>query len=81
MRIAFVSDAFDGISGGTVTARRFVEGLRRRHEVTVVSTDPPGPGSVQVPGLRIEERAIMISTDGEIAITFASRVLISRGVV
>jgi 1,2-diacylglycerol 3-alpha-glucosyltransferase len=58
MRIAFVTDTYDGISGGTVSGRRFVEALRANHDVTVVATDPPAPGKVQVPRLPIPSRAM-----------------------
>jgi 1,2-diacylglycerol 3-alpha-glucosyltransferase len=63
VRIAFVTDTFEGMSGGNVTGRRFVEALRRRHEVTVVSTDPSGPGMVQVPGFRIIDSRAMREND------------------
>ncbi len=59
MRIAFVTDTYEGISGGNVTGRRFVEALRLNHDVTVISTDPPGPGMVQVPGFRIVDSGAM----------------------
>jgi len=50
LRIAWVADTFDGAqSGGVVSARRFVAALRERHEVTVVSGGPPGPGRVALP--------------------------------
>ena len=59
MRIAFVTDTYeDGISGGAVTAVRFVEALRRRHEVTVVATGAPAPGKVRVPGFQVPIRAM-----------------------
>lgn len=59
MRVAFVTDTYeDGISGGTVTAVRFVEALRRRHEVTVVATGAPGPGKVALRGFQLPLRAM-----------------------
>lgn len=59
MRIAFVTDTYeDGIAGGTVTAMRFVEALRRRHEVTVVATGVEAPGKVRVRGLQLPVRAM-----------------------
>ena len=59
MRIAFVSDTYeDGIAGGTVTGVRFVEALRRRHEVTVVATGAPAPGKLSIPGLQLPVRAM-----------------------
>ncbi len=59
MRIAFVTDTYeDGISGGTVTAVRFVEALRRRHEVTVLATGAPAPGKVALRGFQLPLRAM-----------------------
>ncbi len=59
MRIAFVTDTYeDGISGGAVTAVRFVEALRRRHEVTVIATGAPAPGKVRLPGFQAPIRAM-----------------------
>lgn len=59
MRIAFVTDTYeDGISGGTVTAVRFVEALRRRHEVTVLATGAPAPGKIALRGLQLPLRAM-----------------------
>jgi len=59
MRIAFVTDTYeDGISGGTVSAVRFVEALRWRHDVTVVATGSPAPGKVLVPGFQLPLRAM-----------------------
>ena len=51
LHIAYVLDVYDGVkTGGVVSARRFVEALRARHDVTVVTTGPPGPGRVALPG-------------------------------
>lgn len=59
MRIAFVSDTYeDGIAGGAVTGVRFVEALRRRHDVTVLATGAPAPGKVQIPGFQVPIRAM-----------------------
>lgn len=59
MRIAFVTDTYeDGIAGGAVTGVRFVEALRRRHDVTVVATGAPAPGKVQLPGFQVPIRAM-----------------------
>lgn len=59
MRIAFVTDTYeDGIAGGAVTGVRFVEALRRRHEVTVLATGAPAPGKVQLPGFQLPIRAM-----------------------
>ncbi len=50
LRIAWVLDVWDGVkTGGVVSARRFVEALRERHEVTVVTSGPAGPGRVSLP--------------------------------
>src|SRR5512142_1821108 len=50
LRIAWVLDVYDGVkTGGVLSARRFVEALRARHEVTVVAAGPPGPGQVSLP--------------------------------
>lgn len=57
MRIAFVTDTYEeGIAGGVVTAVRFVEALRRRHEVTVLATGRPAPGKVVLPGFQLPLR-------------------------
>jgi len=59
MRIAFVTDTYeDGISGGAVTGVRFVEALRRHHEVTVLATGAPAPGKIQLPGFQLPLRAM-----------------------
>src|SRR5215470_2865801 len=59
MRIAFVTDTYEaGIAGGTVSAVRFVEALRWRHDVTVVATGPPAPGKVQIPGFQLPLHAM-----------------------
>ncbi|HSQ00570.1 MAG TPA: glycosyltransferase [Candidatus Dormibacteraeota bacterium] len=59
MRIAFVTDTYEGgISGGAVTGVRFVEALRRRHEVTVLATGAPAPGKVCLPGFQVPIRAM-----------------------
>jgi glycosyltransferase involved in cell wall biosynthesis len=54
MRIAFVTDTFDGgIAGGVVTASRFVEALRWRHQVTVVAPGQAAPGKIRIPGFQL----------------------------
>ena len=59
MRIAFVTDTYeDGISGGVVTAVRFVEALRQRHEVTVLATGRPAVGKVVLPGFQLPLHAM-----------------------
>jgi len=50
LRIAFVTDVFEGSrNGGAVTGRRFVEALRARHDVTVVAAGDDGPDRVGLP--------------------------------
>jgi len=52
LRIAFAVDVLDGArNGGTVSARRFVEALSVRHEVTVVTTGAEGPGRLILPAV------------------------------
>jgi glycosyltransferase involved in cell wall biosynthesis len=60
LRIAFVTDTFeDGESGGTISALRFVQALRREHEVTVLATGGrPGPGRVVLPGFQLPLHAM-----------------------
>jgi len=59
MRIAFVTDTYeDGIAGGAVSAVRFVEALRRHHDVTVLATGAPAPGKVVLPGFRVPMHAM-----------------------
>jgi glycosyltransferase involved in cell wall biosynthesis len=50
LHIAFVADTFDStIAGGVRSARRMVDGLRARHEVTVVAAGAGGDGILQLP--------------------------------
>jgi glycosyltransferase involved in cell wall biosynthesis len=50
LHVAFVADTFDStIAGGVRSARRFVDALRERHDVTVVAAGVPGDGSVALP--------------------------------
>ncbi len=50
LRIAFVADTFDSpIAGGVRSARRFVEALRARHDVTVVAAGSSGEGILELP--------------------------------
>jgi glycosyltransferase involved in cell wall biosynthesis len=54
LRIAYVTDMFDGVkTGGVISARRFVAALRERHEVTVLAGGPSGPGLVGLPRFTI----------------------------
>jgi len=54
LRIAYVLDTWDGVkTGGVLSARRFVEALRERHEVTVVTTGAPGVGQVILPAFHV----------------------------
>ena len=53
LRIAWVVDVWDGAAtGGVRSAQRFVEALRARHDVTVVTTGPAGPGRLALPAFR-----------------------------
>lgn len=60
LRVAFVCDTFRaGVpSGGVIAARHLVEGLRRRHDVVVVSADADGPDCVRMPAFQIPIRAM-----------------------
>lgn len=59
MRMAFVTDTYeDGIAGGVVSAVRFVEALRRRHDVVVVAAGRPAPGKVCLPGFQVPIHAM-----------------------
>lgn len=59
MRMAFVTDTYeDGIAGGVVSAVRFVEALRRRHDVVVVAAGRPAPGKVCIPGFQVPLHAM-----------------------
>ena len=50
LHIAFVADTYDAtIAGGVRSARRFVEGLRARHEVTVVAAGAAAEGFLGLP--------------------------------
>ena len=51
LKIVVVTDVFDGAwGGGMISAERFVAGLRKKHDVTVVSTGKEAPGKIIVPG-------------------------------
>lgn len=50
LHIAFVADTFDSaFAGGVRSARRFVDGLRARHDVTVVAAGASGDGVLGLP--------------------------------
>jgi glycosyltransferase involved in cell wall biosynthesis len=50
LRIAFVADTLESpVAGGVRSGRRFVDGLRARHDVTVVAAGEPGEGRVALP--------------------------------
>ncbi len=54
LHIAFVADTFDAtIAGGVRSARRFVEALRERHQVTVVAAGVAGDGVVALPAFTL----------------------------
>jgi 1,2-diacylglycerol 3-alpha-glucosyltransferase len=50
LHIAYAVDVFGGVkTGGVISAQRFVAALRERHEVTVLTGGPDGPGLVGLP--------------------------------
>jgi glycosyltransferase involved in cell wall biosynthesis len=50
LHVAFVADTFEAtVAGGVRSGLRFVDGLRARHEVTVVGGGARGPDSVPLP--------------------------------
>jgi glycosyltransferase involved in cell wall biosynthesis len=50
LHIAYAIDTYDGVkTGGVISARRFVDALRERHEVTVIAGGPSGEGRVGLP--------------------------------
>lgn len=59
LRIAFVADAYrEGLGGGVVTARRFVELLRKDHDVVVVTVGTDEPDLVGLRGFELPLRAM-----------------------
>jgi glycosyltransferase involved in cell wall biosynthesis len=54
LRIAFAADLVDGgKNGGVISAQRFVEALRARHDVTVLATGPAGAGRAPLPAFTV----------------------------
>jgi 1,2-diacylglycerol 3-alpha-glucosyltransferase len=54
LKIAYVLDTYDGAkNGGVLSAQRFVEALRERHQVTVVATGESGPDRVSLPAFHV----------------------------
>jgi|WetSurMetagenome_2_1015567.scaffolds.fasta_scaffold90153_2 1,2-diacylglycerol 3-alpha-glucosyltransferase len=50
LKIAMVIDAYDeGRNGATISTRRFVEMLRKQHEVFIITTGEPAPGKIIMP--------------------------------
>src|SRR5512140_225728 len=50
LKIAMVIDSYDeGKNGAAISTRRFVELLRKEHEVFIISTGDPAPGKVVMP--------------------------------
>ena len=50
LKIAMVIDAYDDSkNGAAISTRRFVELLRKEHEVFIISTGDPAPGKVVMP--------------------------------
>ena len=65
LRIAYVSDAFGDQSTGAVqSSLRFVEALRRHHDITLIATGQPAPGKVVVPAFRIPVFQRLIDSNG-----------------
>ncbi|TDJ04186.1 MAG: glycosyltransferase [Deltaproteobacteria bacterium] len=51
LKIAYVIDTYDGIkTGGVYSAHRFIDALRKDHEITIVTTGEQKPGRVILPG-------------------------------
>ena len=76
MRIAFVTDTYeDGIGGGAVTAVRFVEALRRRHEVRVLAPGRPAAGKTVISGFQLPLQAMR---DNRFTFGWASRAVLER---
>lgn len=51
LKIAYVIDTYDGIkTGGVYSAHRFIDALKKDHEVTIVTTGEEKPGRVVLPG-------------------------------
>ncbi|HSN13574.1 MAG TPA: glycosyltransferase [Anaeromyxobacteraceae bacterium] len=54
LRIAFATDLIDGVrNGGVMSAKRFVEALRERHDVTVLAAGPKGDGVAPLPAFTV----------------------------
>jgi len=54
LKIAFIIDVYDGMyTGGILSAKRFVELLRKDHDVTVISSGEQNPGKVVLPNFYI----------------------------
>lgn len=54
LKIGYVIDTYDGLKGGgVISARRFVEALGERHDITLITTGEPAPGRVILPGYYI----------------------------
>ncbi len=50
LKIAMVIDSYDeGRNGAAISTRRFVDLLRKEHDVTVITTGDPAPGKVILP--------------------------------
>lgn len=53
LRIVWALDVSEGMKGGgVISAQRFVEALRRRHDITLLTTGAPGPGRVTLPAFQ-----------------------------
>lgn len=65
LRIAYVSDAFgDNSTGAVQSSLRFVEGLRRHHDITLIATGEPAPGKIVVPAYHLPLFQRLIDSNG-----------------
>ncbi|HVY47574.1 MAG TPA: glycosyltransferase [Minicystis sp.] len=54
LHIAYAIDTYEGVkTGGVISAHRFVDALRARHDVTVIAGGPSGEGRVGLPRFTI----------------------------
>ncbi|RLA63645.1 MAG: hypothetical protein DRQ88_00320 [Epsilonproteobacteria bacterium] len=54
LKIAYVIDTYDGIkTGGVYSAHRFIDALKKDHEITIVTTGDPRSGRVVLPGFYV----------------------------
>jgi 1,2-diacylglycerol 3-alpha-glucosyltransferase len=51
LKVAIVTDVYDKTNGLVISTKRFVELLRRHHDITVVTSGKPQPGRITLPEL------------------------------